>query len=539
MRTDTKPLKSRRRFSERPIGAVFGDHFLYQNVISSNSSKAEYLVDIIQGDSAMEIWICPNPDCGASFPPRNDFPEKFCTDCGTVLERGGSGLLLVETVEPIPEPLLRIASKGLSHGSVRAPLAVFDEQVGPETRHCLVSPYVPAFLNENPEDTEIPSAAQALRWGGSLARGMDYLHDNGVFFDGKMTLECIGLILDRAVWADFRCVSHHPEGYVLDRGSDTLALARLVYRWLSGKNDYDRASFLKEPVKQAFDLIFQNSTIRNGSQLAALFQKVADDLAPAKLLDLLSGRRSDVGMVRDLNEDSLLVLEMDRKLKSVSRTVGVYVVADGMGGHSGGEVASGLIVDLIAKKASQELLIGMLEDPDFGLAEWLKSAVEAANLQVYNLRKSAGTDMGSTLVAAVVSGDQVTLTHIGDSRAYQIHQNQIRQLTIDHSLVERMVANHQITREEARRHPQRNVIYRTMGDKPVIEIDVEHFVLSNNDTLLLCSDGLSGYVDDEEMRNIVLASFSPQAACDALIKAANAAGGDDNISVIIIQAVSR
>jgi protein phosphatase len=129
------------------------------------------------------------------------------------------------------------------------------------------------------------------------------------------------------------------------------------------------------------------------------------------------------------------------------------------------------------------------------------------------------------------------IAHVGDSRAYRISAQGIQRLTLDHSLVERLIATHQITREEARFHPQRNVIYRTIGDKSKIEVEVSANLLDPGDYLLLCSDGLSGMLDDQTILKRVLEASDPQAACDALVAAANAAGGDDNISVVLVQVV--
>jgi protein phosphatase len=145
--------------------------------------------------------------------------------------------------------------------------------------------------------------------------------------------------------------------------------------------------------------------------------------------------------------------------------------------------------------------------------------------------------MGSTMVAAVIEGSTAYVTHVGDSRVYLINSQGIRQLTVDHSLVERLVATNQITREEARRHPQRNVIYRTIGDKAKLELEVTVHRLKPGDQLLLCSDGMSGMVEDQTIYRIVSSASSPQQACDDLIAAANQAGGDDNISVIVVKMI--
>jgi protein phosphatase len=136
-----------------------------------------------------------------------------------------------------------------------------------------------------------------------------------------------------------------------------------------------------------------------------------------------------------------------------------------------------------------------------------------------------------------LEGNQAYVTHIGDSRAYLINTAGIHRLTTDHSLVERLIATNQITREEARVHPQRNVIYRTIGDKATVDVELSTHKFDVGDYLLLCSDGMSGMVDDATLQRSVLAAASPQAACDALIRAANDAGGDDNISVIIVKIV--
>ena len=232
-------------------------------------------------------------------------------------------------------------------------------------------------------------------------------------------------------------------------------------------------------------------------QLAQALESALEDQSVLQAVDLLSGRCTHVGMVRTLNEDSLAVMEINRIQQSISRPIGVYIVADGMGGHAAGEVASGLIVDTIAGKALVELMTPQAQAVKPAVSDWLRIAVEAANTEVFNLRKSAGTDMGSTMIAAAVIGNQAYFTHIGDSRIYLINAKGIRRLTVDHSLVERLIATHQITREEARYHPQRNVIYRTIGDKPKIEIEVNSLTLSIGDHLLLCSDGLSGMLEDD------------------------------------------
>ena len=146
--------------------------------------------------------------------------------------------------------------------------------------------------------------------------------------------------------------------------------------------------------------------------------------------------------------------------------------------------------------------------------------------------------MGSTLAACLLVGSQAYLAYQGDSRIYLINQQGIKQLTTDHSLVQHMVSTGQISQEEARNHPQRNVIYRSLGDKPYIELDCLSQPVFPHDRLLLCSDGLTNQLDDALMHQIVLEASSPQAACDQLVEAANAAGGEDNISVLVVEMIT-
>lgn len=530
-RSGTQPLRPADPFARRPSGAVFVDSFLYDNAIFSDENQHRYLVHQVDVPEDMQLRACPNPVCGAIFLPRMTVPERFCTDCGTVLERGGRDLVIIEARAPIPDNIVRVAAKGLSHGAVRAPLAVFVERLGGVSRHCVVVARVTAL-------EPVSDAIHLLRWGIRLARGLDYLHDNGVGFGGRVDAAALGMVNHQPVWANFTNCLHHPDGYVTERKPDADALAALLYLWMAGKSRYEIDPAMPLALNQALERIFNPPGVESAGELADLYEQALEELATVTAIDFYMGRRTHVGMVRTLNEDSIMTLEMNRIHQSISQPLGVYVVADGMGGHAAGEVASGTIINVIAQKALKDLLpddAGQVAGDD--RQRWLRTAVESANEEVFILRKKAGTDMGSTLVAAVLEGNQGYITHIGDSRAYLINTTGIRRLTIDHSLVERLIATNQITREEARVHPQRNVIYRTVGDKTTVEVEVSRHTFEVGDYLLLCSDGLSGMVDDATLRRLVLAAASPQAACDALIRAANDAGGDDNISVIIVQIV--
>jgi PPM family protein phosphatase len=531
LRSGTRPFHEVAAFVRRPQGAIFGDTYMFDAVIYSDERQHRYLVHQIELPDDERMWVCPNPVCKAVFPSCIGTTQKLCSDCGTALEPGGKNLVIIEANSPIPDNIAQAVAKRLSLGSVRAPLAAFVEHLAGQPRHCVVVSSVGAFEG-------VPDALQALKWGITLACGLDYLHDNGVTFDGQIDLGHIGLADGHPVWANFTNCSHDPGGYVTDRRPDTSALARLVFQWLTQKKQFERDPNLTPTLNRAFEPFFSGTGVEDGCELADLFERALAEAASPEEVDFRLGRRSHVGMVRNLNEDSLLTLELNRTQQSVSQPVGVFTIADGMGGHTAGEIASGTIINTIARKAAEDIIqCQLMQGSKTDCQKWLQEAVEAANAEVYALRESSGTDMGSTLVAAVLESNHAYLTHVGDSRAYLINQEGIRRLTSDHSLVEQLVATNQITREEARFHPQRNVIYRTIGDSPRIEVEIVTTTLGVADCLLLCSDGLTGMLDDQTIFRIVMEAASPQTACDALVEAANTGGGDDNISVVIVQIV--
>jgi len=224
-------------------------------------------------------------------------------------------------------------------------------------------------------------------------------------------------------------------------------------------------------------------------------------------------QRSDTGRVRSANEDSFLVRSP------------LFVVADGMGGANAGEVASRRAVDVFARG----LRTGV--DDQQRLAE----AVEVANQEIHNDAQgdSSHRGMGTTLTAALVGDDAISIAHVGDSRAYLIRGNQIEQLTRDHTLVDELVRQGRLTEQQAAEHPQRSIITRALGPEPSVEVDTFAVGLEADDILLLCSDGLTGMISDQVMLETTLASRSLAAAAKSLIRKANDAGGRDNITVVL------
>ena len=249
------------------------------------------------------------------------------------------------------------------------------------------------------------------------------------------------------------------------------------------------------------------------------------------------GVAQDVGKVRTHNEDTLLVFSGELGGLDTMPNFGLFVVADGMGGHSHGERASGLAARTVARVVLERVLPFLLADPraDGGdrplLRELMEEAVQAANSTVH-----AGVpESGTTLTCALIIGEQAVISHVGDSRAYIVGQDDFEQVTRDHSLVQRLQELGQLSAAEAAVHPQRSVLYRAVGQGEALEVDVDSRRLAPGAMLLLCSDGMWGLVPDKQILQTVRESHSLQAAAETLVAAANAAGGPDNISVVIVQ----
>jgi protein phosphatase len=225
--------------------------------------------------------------------------------------------------------------------------------------------------------------------------------------------------------------------------------------------------------------------------------------------------RTDVGRQRSANEDSLVVRPP------------LFAVADGMGGAKAGEVASAVAVDAVegAKESSEPV------------EAQLASIVREANRRIYDLAVAdeSRRGMGTTLTLAKLHGDEVSLAHVGDSRAYRLRAGELTQLTRDHSLVAELERSGQITPEAAEHHPQRSIITRALGPEPDVEVDTYTLTGREGDLFLICSDGLTSMISDDEVASILRSAGSLDEAADELVRAANQSGGKDNITVILFR----
>jgi serine/threonine protein phosphatase PrpC len=245
-------------------------------------------------------------------------------------------------------------------------------------------------------------------------------------------------------------------------------------------------------------------------------------------LPLRVGAKSHPGKVRSENQD-----RMSRFTAPLGE---VFIVADGMGGHKGGATAAAMTID------GFERSLRAASSRDSAKAALLE-ATQQTNAEIYRLAHSGDptiAKMGSTVVLALVSGEQIIIGHAGDSRAYLYRDGELQRLTRDHSAVQRMLDHHLLTEEEARDHPDANIISRAFGQKPELELEISPpFNLQPGDGVLLCSDGLCGYVDDAAIERALGAPSDAQKITDALIKLALEAGGEDNITVQFLQFGAR
>lgn len=249
-----------------------------------------------------------------------------------------------------------------------------------------------------------------------------------------------------------------------------------------------------------------NSSTRNTSS-------PRNDTSSVEVVSSYYGSRTEIGNVREHNEDSLTVLPP------------LFAVADGIGGHEAGEVAS-------------EITINTLNDlaPQSADAEALARAVVAANLNVIKApSQGVGREgMGTTLTAAILEKERLVIAQVGDSRAYLLHNGSLQQLTRDHSLMADMIEAGQLTEAEARVHPNRSVITRAIGSDPHMQPDLYELNVETGDRLLLCSDGICGMIEDHEIASIMRQAPSAQSCADQLVEAALAAGGFDNATAVVV-----
>ncbi len=288
-------------------------------------------------------------------------------------------------------------------------------------------------------------------------------------------------------------------------------------------------------MSRLFDKIIGKNKGKSPETLVQRRQPLNDHNSNLTPIQYMVGSGQSVGMQRDHNEDALFTFTSVLSDGSSEELFGLFVIADGMGGHRNGEVASSISVRVVVKYVLDQLYKVLLDPqhpaPAVGIQEILTGAVNEAQKAVVQHAPGGGT----TLTIALLLGEQCTISHVGDSRAYLVlPDGSLQQITRDHSLVQRLVDLKEISEEEANTHPQKNVLLKAVGQPEPFKSDTKTLQVPRGWRIMLCSDGLWGVVPVEGMVSIFQKERDPVQACKFLVDEANRAGGPDNISVIVV-----
>jgi serine/threonine protein phosphatase PrpC len=401
----------------------------------------------------------------------------------------------------------------------------------------------------------VRETSKATTWIVQLGKAIKQLHQVGFsFYDENKLADWVEPILvlknQQAYFADITSYAPIQPGSNATQQKDIFYLAKVLYTMATGnRQNVSRITGRLLEVPSPFRDVIRQAQSGGFSTVDAFLnavQRPPKEPEMARSLRQLVGYSTDVGKQRDHNEDYVSKFSLGLEQIPGTPEVGLYIVADGMGGHQAGEKASEAVIKDVVINRIQEQLQQLQAVPKLKRAtiklgdmltpgDILREAIEQANKVLLNARSaSSGRDRGTTITAALVIGETCSVANVGDSRTYLMRGGNLKPVTQDHSLVASLVSSGMIKPSEVRSHPQRNQIYRTLGDKPEVEVDIFTETLQPGDQIMLCSDGLWEMVLDDSIAKILGAARTPQSACDRLIEAANAGGGEDNISVIVI-----
>jgi serine/threonine protein phosphatase PrpC len=511
------------------------------------------------------------PPCGLEpLPPETVFADHYVIETVHAAVRenryrarqqnGASArVVLRERASADAEPfrVLATQTEGIHHPALLLP----EQYLEQDGRAYLVGPEATGIrLAERIGKT---TEREAVTWGVQLCQAVGFLHRHGLLClelppetvlldkDGRVRLTHFDNLIPKEAEHNPESVTDGyaaPEAYkpgALGEQTDVFALGALLYTLLVGKRlpvegwvvQPDPPVFYPDKVMSpGLERVLRKSLLPEAQDRYANLDALKTALlALSQVSKVRSAWLTDVGQVRDHNEDAVFVHEWGQGTVTGTEFCGLYVVADGMGGAEAGEVASALTIRTIADAVSQAWQEGSLHD-DTASEACLRGAGEAANAAIlaYVKEHRESSGMGSTVVAALIRGQQLIIAWVGDSRVYLWEHGQLQQLSRDHSLVARLVEIGQVSAEEARTHEHRNVLIRSLGTKEQVVVDTLRCPFRRGARLLLCSDGLTTHLEDPSIADILSRHRDPSEATLELVVAANSGGGTDNISTVVV-----
>ena len=598
-----------------PVGAVVDGRYIIQSQLHHSTDRNLYRVTARQ-----QQW-CAN--CGRLSPST----ESACGQCGSPLDGQPPAEFYLMAESYRPESLIRDPSLmqfNLYHPNLVPVIDFFEYKPFGLMRYFAVAePRQGVRLSQ----LSMPRAGgQVLSWAVQLADALGYLHERGVVGAGA---EADDILVqgDRASLASLQnahVTTGDEEDLAQQQSIDLARLASTIFEAYTGQQSsltpegtLSMPPGAPEQVGAAFRAAIEpmqgNAPAIPVSQwrdlLGRALQAVDELERPGRPVEFISASVTNVGRVRDQNQDSFGTAEWVQASVEGPMHIGLYIIADGMGGHKGGEIASALAVQSVSGEVTARIVAPLVMasgdrsvPTNEAILQGMTRAVQAANERIYKARDNRQNDMGTTLVAVLVAGGKAYIANVGDSRLYmysaprpeperspldstrplqmsttgalpstgplrqpeQPQPNEAQsdttqvtdeetsstsepedtakndaaysfaQVSVDQSLVHRLVELGQLDAEEAKVHPHRNFIYRSLGGPPPIEVDTFVRALYPGDRLLLCSDGLNSMIEDEEIQKVLATEKDAHAACEQLIELANEAGGHDNITTLII-----
>ncbi len=491
-----------------PPGTHLSKYFKVEALVRLSEGRMFYLLNDDRPDQeTRKCWHCGHEESALN--------SSACDQCELEWDPDLRFLMSVRWDRTTYDPYKRFFDKGLEHPGIRPPEDVFFH----DGLLCSVVPYrgEALLLDESAPFPVRRILHLAQRFAGLVA----FTHYHGISLSGLTRANFLYdkgtdrfYLFDPEVTAVFD--EQVPEHL---RSQEIQVLARML-RQFTPVNINALRDFLEQTEQGAYA-----SPLEFGRAVEGLFDTLDAPPPPTGMAAM-----TDVGLARVLNEDNWSWVQLGFNAH-------LYVVADGMGGHECGEVASDVAVQTICRESRNRYQKVVNHDVET-LEQILDTSFQVANNTVKAYAEERKNDMGTTLVALMVSGRTGLMANVGDSRGYLVRDQTLHQVSRDHSLVAKMVEQHRITAEEARTHPHSNILLRTVGTERDVDIDIFRLELERGDKILLCSDGLWGEIGDEDIEAIMNQFDDPRVCARELVRAAHHGGGKDNVTLMLV-AVDR